>query len=370
VKLACLSRASRVALLLAPLFGWLAPGRAVAQSSPSPTVSCAVASAEPTAVADTSDPPAVEVVVSGEQGRWLATLRVRYGNGSSGTRRISARSCAELQRAVAVTLSLLDPASALPEPDAPLAVDGSARQSALQQSAVQQSAPQLAPERANTAVAAATVPARASPSSVASPPAAARSLAAPELRAGVVGREVEGPTPEAPRVAPSPLEGFVRASSLVAIAGSRFGELGAALASGVWLGTWGARLELSARRPLAKLTAAHDFTLQLERYTAAVEPCARLSGAVELAVCGGPRLELLRGLAVGPSVPESDLVWLPGVGSGSWLRLPVSASWSLSAELQASWSLRRAQASVVPWGRVYELPRFGAGLLLGAEWAL
>ena len=98
--------------------------------------------------------------------------------------------------------------------------------------------------------------------------------------------------------------------------------------------------------------------------------CARLSGTVEVAFCGGPRLELLRGLAVGPSEPASDLAWLPGVGSGGWLRLPVSDSWALSAELQASWSLRRAQASVVPWGKLYVLPRFGAGLLLGAEWAL
>jgi hypothetical protein len=327
-------------------------------------------------VADASDPPAVEVVVSGEQGRWVAILLVRYESGSSGTRRISARSCAELQRAVAVTLSLLDPASGLPEPEPRLADDGSAQRTALQQAAPrgadpQQAALPLAPERATTAVAAADVPAQVSLSSVvALPPAAERSLAAPESGVEVVGREVEGPTPEAPRVAPSPLEGFVRASSLLAIAGGRFGELGAALASGAWLGAWGARVELSARRPLAKLTAAHDFTLQLERYAAAVEPCVRLSRGVELAVCGGPRLELLRGLAVGPSTPESDLVWLPGVGSGSWLRLPVSDSWSLSAELQASWSLRRAQASVVPWGKVYELPRWGAGLLLGAEWAL
>jgi hypothetical protein len=49
------------------------------------------------------------------------------------------------------------------------------------------------------------------------------------------------------------------------------------------------------------------------------------------------------------------------------VRLPIASSWALSSELQGSWSLRRAEANVLPWGSVYELPRLGVALLVGAE---
>jgi hypothetical protein len=353
------SRALLAALLVLPSSALLAPARARAQLAVAPTQRCAVQERLPP-VNDALDPPSVEVDVTGEAGRWRATLRVRYANGSEGTRRITARSCAQLQLAVAVTLSLLDAAAPLPQ----AAEEGSAGVP------TRATTPPAAVARATAADEPHAEPARAAPVAISEPAAPVDRplwLPAPAfLPAGSADAGTVAVRPAERR----PLRGFVRASSLLAMAGTRFGELGAALGGGAWLGAWGARVELSARRPLARLAAAHDFTLELRRYAAALEPCVRSGGALELSVCGGPQLELIHGLALGPSQPASDLVWLPGLGAGSWLRLPLSSRWALSAELKASWSLRQAQASVAPWGAVYELPRLSVGLLLGAEWAL
>ena len=340
MEIACRSRAALLTLLVL----LAAPG-ARAQLAP-PEASCPVAPEWARSADAREGPASVQVRISGGPSHWLATLRVRYENGSAGLRQLSAASCAELQRAVAVTLSLLEASSSLPEPDiAPGTVAAAAKAARESPVPVSSAAPDVAP-------------------SVALAPA----LLAAARRAGNTedaGPERDGQEPDA-----HARRGFLRVSSLWAIAGDRFAELGAALAGGVWLGSWGARAELSARQPLVRVPAERGFSLQLQRYALGLEPCVRRLGAVEWGVCTGPRLELVRGLAVGPSEPAADAVWLPGWGGGSWLRLPLSATWALSAELQSSWSLRRAQASVLPWGKIYELPRLDSSLLFGAEWTL
>ncbi|MEO8180737.1 MAG: hypothetical protein ABI895_18035 [Deltaproteobacteria bacterium] len=353
MNIACWSRAALVALLVQ-----LAARCALAQVSPA-EASCPSVREWVASSADAADAPStVQVRTTGGPSHWLATLSVRYANGSAGTRQLSARSCAELERAVAVTLSLLESGAPLADPP------------------VSPPSP-VSPPAQREPVAAADGAARAAPARPrAAPPVVAPPVVAPVVAAlappGRLASSTEDAGPERDGLEPDArsLHGFLRVSSLLAVAGSRFGELGAALAGGLWLGSYGARAELSARRPLASVPATHGFSLQLQRYAAAFEPCVRRRGAVDWAVCSGPRLEWVRGLALGPSDPAPDQVWLPGWGGGTWLRLPLSDSWALSAGLQASWSLRRAQASVAPWGKVYELPRLGSSLLLGAEWAL
>jgi hypothetical protein len=152
--------------------------------------------------------------------------------------------------------------------------------------------------------------------------------------------------------------------------GGRFAELGAALSGGLWLGRWGGRLEVDVRRPLSAISAEHGVSLELTRIAAALEVCGRSGAWIEWGLCAGPRLELVAGLASGPSDPTSDVVALPGVGAGTFLRVPVASRWALFGELQASWALRGAEANVLPWGRVYELPGLGMSLLVGVEWEL
>jgi hypothetical protein len=110
--------------------------------------------------------------------------------------------------------------------------------------------------------------------------------------------------------------------------------------------------------------------VDLQRFDTVLELCARSGRALRWGLCAGPRLELVRGMSLGPSSPASDLIWLPELGAGSWLSWPVTERWALSAELRGSWSARRAFARVEPWGRVYELPQLDSGLLVGAEWSL
>jgi hypothetical protein len=159
-------------------------------------------------------------------------------------------------------------------------------------------------------------------------------------------------------------------ASLVASGGGRFAELGAALSGGLWLGRWGGRVELGARRTLSSISAEQGVSLELTRVAAALEACSRSGAWLEWGLCAGPRLELVSGLASGPSDPARDLVVLPGMGAGGFLRIPIAPRWALSSELQGAWALRGAEANVRPWGRVYELPRLGASLLVGVEWEL
>jgi hypothetical protein len=164
-----------------------------------------------------------------------------------------------------------------------------------------------------------------------------------------------------------PSRPFVRAAALVGSGGGQFAELGGALSGGHWLGSWGGRIEVGARRALSSVSADHGVALELTRYAAELDLCRRTGDGLQWGGCAGPRLERVAGLASGPSNPESDAVWLPGVGAGVFLRIPLMSRWSLSSELQGSWALRAAEANVRPWGRVYELPRLGGNLLVGIE---
>jgi hypothetical protein len=286
--------------------------------------------------------PRVDIDVVQHGAGWAATLTARYPSGATGSRHIEAASCAELERAVAVSLSLLEPADA--------ASPGS------------QGVPPVAPSNTRAANAVASGPAPASDADRGAPPARSSDVGGPPVDAGV-GAEI------APRVRGA-RRGFVRAAALAGSGGGRFAELGAALAGGLWLGRWGGRLEVGVRRPLSSISAEHGVSLELTRLAAAFEACGRSGAWIEWGLCAGPRLELVAGLASGPSDPTSDLVLLPGLGAGGFLRIPIASSWALSSELQGSWALRGAEANVLPWGRVYELPRLGASLLVGVEWEL
>jgi len=290
--------------------------------------------------------PRVDIDVVQHGGGWAATLTARYPSGASGTRHIEAASCPELERAVAVSLSLLEPTD-------------SARTATRRVPSVASRNTPAADEVAGGAAAAA---AGAAGGDRGAPSARTSAVEGPPVDAGV---DVES----MPR-ARDARRGFVRSGALVGTGGGRFAELGAALSGGLWFGRWGGRLEVGARRPLSSIPAEHGVSLELTRVAAALEACGRSGTWIEWGLCAGPRLELVAGLASGPSDPTSDGVVLPGVGAGSFLRVPLAPRWALSSELQGSWALRGAEARVLPWGRVYELPRLGVSLLVGVEWAL
>jgi hypothetical protein len=286
--------------------------------------------------------PRVDIDVVQHAARWAATLTARYPSGASGTRHIEATSCAELERAVAVSLSLLEPADAA--------------------SAAGRRVPPVAPSNTPVANAEASGPAPTAGADRGAPSAGSSDVGGPPVDAGV-DAEIASRATAARR-------GYVRSAALVGSGGGRFAELGAALSGGLWLGRWGGRLQVAARKPLSSISAEHGVSLEFTRVAAALEVCGRSGGWIEWGLCAGPRLELVTGLASGPSDPASDGVVLPGMGAGGFSSIPIASRWALFGELQASWALRGAEANVRPWGRVYELPRLGASLLVGMEWEL
>lgn len=319
--------------------------------------SCGSATPSP-ATTRAGEEPRVDIDVVQHEAGWAATLTARYPSGAAGTRNITAASCAELERAVAVSLSLLEPADTA------------------------QADQQRGPAVASSNTTAASPPSNttaANPASSTTPPSAPsnttaasdvpREAAATRSDAGEPFVDAGVSTERVPRV-PGAEHAVVRLAALVGTGGGRFAELGAALSGGLWLGRWGGRVELSARRPPSALSAEQDVSLEITRLASALELCGRSDTSIDWGLCAGPRLELVTGLASGPSDPKSDAVWLPGVGAGAFLRVPIAASWALAGELQGSWALRGAEATVRPWGRVYELPRLGASLLVGVEWEL
>lgn len=296
----------------------------------------------PNAATSQGHEPRVDIAVVQHGAGWAATLTARYPSGAIGTRHIEAVSCAELERAVAVSLSLLEPADA--------------------EGASGPDVPSVAPSNTpapNAGISEAAPAAGGDGSAVST-----QSLDAggPPLDAGV--------SAEVSPQARGPRQGFVRAAALVGSGGGRFAELGGALSGGLWLGRWGGRLEVGARRPLSALPAERGVSLELTRFTAGFDVCGRSGAWIEWGLCAGPRLELVAGLASGPSDPTSDMVLLPGLGAGVFLTLPIASRWSLSSELQGSWALRGAEATVRPWGSVYELPGLGASLLFGVAWQI
>lgn len=319
-------------------------------------------SAEQAAAAESAlaDPgaPRVEVALSEHDARWTAKLQASYANGSVGVRTISARSCAQLLRGVSIAVSLLEPTA--PE---------------LEREGVESSAAPA--DAAKLSAAEPTTPEPASPAP--EPAAPERAAATPEPLPPPVQREASAQPPSAVRdTGPEASAGARRAasawslrvSSLFGLAGTSTPELGAALHAGAWWNGWGTRLGVSARRPLGSIAAEHEVSVDLQRFDGSLELCGRTVRAIRWGLCAGPRLELVRGMSLGPSRPASDLIWLPELGAASWLSLPVTPRWALSAELRSSWSARRAFARVAPWGRVYELPQLDSALLVGAEWSL
>ena len=296
--------------------------------------------------------PRVEVAFSEHGARWTAKLQASYANGSVGVREISARSCEQLLRGVSVALSLLEPAELESESDAEAA--GAA---AIEPEATEPATPEAATPEPATSERADAPPAP--------PPPAPRLASRPPPSA----LADTGPAPAigARRAASA---WTLRASSLFGLAGSSTPELGVALSAGAWWNGWGTRLGLSARQPFGSIRAEHEVAIDLQRFDTAVELCARTVRAIRGGLCAGPRLELVRGMSLGPSRPTSDLIWLPELGGAGWLSLPMTERWALSAELRSSWSARRAFARVAPWGRVYELPQLDSAVLIGAEWSL
>ena len=296
--------------------------------------------------------PRVDVALSEQGARWTAKLQASYANGSVGVREISARSCAQLLRGVSVALSLLEPTAPESESDVREAAGTAAVEPATPEPAGPEPAPTVSAAAVSAQPASAQPPRPRLPSQ---PPPSALADSGPAPAAG------------ARRTASA---WTLRASSLFGLAGTSTPELGAALSAGAWWNGWGTRLGLSARQPFGSIRAEHDLSIDVQRFDAAGELCARTVRAVRWGLCAGPRLELVRGMSLGPSQPASDLIWLPGLGAAGWLSLPVTERWALSAELRSSWSARRAFARVEPWGRVYELPQLDSAVLIGVEWSL
>jgi hypothetical protein len=348
--------------LLAPLC--MARG-ASAQISWQGTERCGP-SAEQVAAAERalSDPgaPRVEVALSQHDTRWTAKLQASYANGSIGVREISARSCAQLLRGVSVAVSLLEPTA--------LDADGSVAEHDRDEATLQSGAFERATPEPETPAPKPVLPERAPPPPAspppASPPPAGQRAAAP-VPASVLEDAGAQPSVRAQRASS---DWSLRVSSLLGLAGNSTPELGAALSAAAWWQGWGTRVGLSARQPVGLIRAEHEVSVDLQRFDSSLELCARTLRALRWGLCAGPRLEIVRGMSLGPSSPASDLIWLPELGAASWLSFPVTERWALSAELRSSWSARRAFARVAPWGRVYELPQLDSALLIGAEWSL
>jgi len=295
--------------------------------------------------------PRIDIDVTRQGARWAATLTARYPEGGTGTRHLQAATCAELQRAIAVSLSLLDaseasstgsPSTAAVAGDA--TVEGGAAASSDDVAA--------APSGGDVAPPGAARPPSVSLDAPSETSALASSAAAPDAPAGM-----EHALGDRSRAAPTV---FMRGGGLVATAGGQFVELGVALSGGMWLGSWGARFELSARESVSAISAEGEVGVEIQRLTAELDLCTRASRGVEWGVCGGPRLELVTGLPSRVMDPAPDVVWLPGVGTGVWMRWPIGSDWALWSELQGN---------VSPWGGDYDLPLLGASLLAGVEWA-
>jgi hypothetical protein len=246
--------------------------------------------------------PRIDVDVVQHGAGWAATLTARYPSGATGTRHMEAASCAELERAVAVSLSLLEPS-------------GGASPARLR-------VPSVAPSNTAASQDVASGPAPAAGAERAAPSTASSDVVGPPVDAGVEA-ESAPPVRGAQRA-------WVRSAALVS-SGGGFAELGAALSGGLWLGRWGGRLEVGARRPLSSISAEHGVSLEFTRLAAALEACGRSGASVEWGLCAGPRLELVAGLASGPSDPTSDGVVLPGMGAGAFVRVPIASRWALSS---------------------------------------
>jgi len=314
----------------------------------------------------------VTVHIRERSGRWLGHIDADYPDGHRGSRELGASSCAELTRAIAVTLSLLqgetvaaraagfERADALPERAPDPSRSAAAQPAGAAPPATETAALSREPARPSADLGSAP----AEPEPAAAEPPVPLLVAAAQVR-------MNGPS-EAALAAPASAEAArgvtLNLSSLVAAEGTSFVELGGALAAALWLGSWGARLQGTGRWPVASVAAQHQIDVRFQRLSAALEGCHRLE-APRLGLCAGFRLEQLQAHAPALRDPSGKALWLPALGGGASFALPAGHGVAYSAELQSHFRLQPATLSAEPWGVVYTLPGWDVLLAIGADWS-
>jgi hypothetical protein len=270
-------------------------------------------------------------------------------DGRTGRRELNADNCAELTDAAVVVLSLLvrgeaalleEPAPAepgtpatdtpevataepLPSPPPPAGLD----LDAIAEEAKARPVPAKRPK-------AETEPEKAAPSSRPGPPLAV------ELRARAVGGVTAFTT--------GPV------------------EVGGWLGAQASYGALGIELQTGYRSPLDNV-ATGETDVSLQSVDVGVFGCAVFPLRVRLATCAGPLLEVLIATAPEVAEPRFDSLVLVQAVLGVQASVPIGGRWSVAVLADGRFRTRSVHLDVAPYGRVLELPAFGASFSAGPE---
>ncbi|HEX9619154.1 MAG TPA: hypothetical protein VF989_03400 [Polyangiaceae bacterium] len=259
---------------------------------------------------------------------WAATLTVEY-SGRTGERNLRAPTCSELGEAVVVILSLL----------------------------VRESLGADEPEK-HTPASLATASSVVEPTAPAGSPPRAKSFQMRDRGPN----ENPSISPQLPSVAKS-LRGALLAGKVVDSSSSAGLGVGFAVA---W-GRLGLDIAIEYWPALSAFRADEDVAVSLDVAAARVAGCYRAGWSVGLAFCLGPRLEHVSGQAPEVDEPASDAAVVPGLQASALLRVPTDARWGFVAGVAGGLRLRSVQVDVAPYGSIYEIPRWTANLLGGAD---
>lgn len=289
--------------------------------------------------------PAVHV--NAEPGGFRAAVSAR-ANGQELRRELTARTCDEINRAVLVSLSLLDAE----------AHDSNATPASGAEAQPVERTPAESP----------TLP----PTNPPAPEPVDDFTDAPE-------------TPEVPfELPPTPKTSDAAATlrlSLLVGSGTEALQLwtgGGGVAFSLARGSWSGALQLTGSWPLHAVSsgamssgAASNSAVELDIWLgeSRLRVCGGRGETVHWDVCAAGVVTLLAATAPEISTPKQDWTWLPGVGVDAHLTLPWVGNWSWVTELELTLRAHRAEFFVEGRGRVFELRQIGARLWLGPQLA-
>lgn len=299
-------------------------------------------------------PSGFRVTVRLQRGRWLAWIKDNDGEG--GERLLVGESCAEITRAVGLTISLL---GAIP---APLTAEGE----------FTPSVPASVVSRAEE------VPGAEPPSAEPLNAAALEDGPLPPVELAIPEPFVDRPTQSQPRplpqveveaaVEPRPTQSWSGTGTRAALlGGTLFDGTSSSVAGEVLLSNDFAAWTLLGELRFALGTFDGGVRLELQTAEVGVSGCRRWQKSVTVLACAGVVLEALRATAPLVAHPNADASLLPGATLGLALRAPLSERAGVLAVLGALERLRGAQFFVEPVGLVHTLPRTGFSFLAGPE---
>lgn len=279
--------------------------------------------------------PAVHV--NAEPGGFRAAVSAR-ANGQDLRRELTARTCDEINRAVLVSLSLLDAE----------AHDSNATPASDTEAKPVERAPAESP----------TLP----PTDPAAPEPIDDFADAPGTQ------EVPSELPPTPKT--SDAAATLRLSLLVG-SGTEALQLwtgGGGVAFSLARGSWNGALQVTGSWPLHAVSSS-AVELDIWLGESRLRVCRGQGETVHWDVCAAGVVTLLAATAPEISTPKQDWTWLPGVGVDAHLKLPWVGNWSWVAELELTLRAHRAEFFVDGRGRVFELRQIGARLWLGPQLA-